>query len=80
MDNPHYVSTRIPELKMPVHKGRFGFEDIHAKWPDIVAGRRPGRHSSDEVIVYVALGIWRGYAALLAEIYGGRWPWAWARG
>ena len=38
-------------------------------WPDIVAGRRPGRESDDEVIVYVALGIWGEYAAILPEVY-----------
>jgi ornithine cyclodeaminase/alanine dehydrogenase-like protein (mu-crystallin family) len=69
VDNWHYVSPRIPELKMLALEGRFGFEDIHAEWPDVVAGRRPGRESPDEVIVYIALGIWGEYAAILPEVY-----------
>ncbi|MDY6875920.1 MAG: hypothetical protein SWK90_06935 [Chloroflexota bacterium] len=31
--------------------------------------RRPGRESPDEVIVYIALGIWGEYAAILPEVY-----------
>ena len=56
-------------MKILAQEGRFGLEDIHAEWPDIVAGRRPGRESPDEVIVYIALGIWGEYAALLPEVY-----------
>jgi ornithine cyclodeaminase len=69
VDNWHYVSARIPELKTLAQEGQFGFEDVHAEWPDIVAGRRPGRESPDEVIVYIALGIWGEYAAILPEVY-----------
>jgi len=69
VDNWHYVSLRIPELKMLLEEGRFGFEDVHAEWPDIVAGRRPGRQSSGEIIVYMALGIWGEYAAILPQVY-----------
>ncbi len=69
VDNWHYVSLRIPELKMLAQEGRFGAEDVHAEWPDIVAGRRPGRQAPDEVITYIALGIWGEYAAILPEVY-----------
>jgi ornithine cyclodeaminase/alanine dehydrogenase-like protein (mu-crystallin family) len=69
VDNWHYVSPRIPELRHLIQSGRFGPDDLHAEWPDIVAGRRAGRESPDEVIVYIALGIWGEYAALLPEIY-----------
>jgi len=69
VDNWHYVSLRIPELKMLLEEGRFGFEDVHAEWPDIVAGRRLGRQSSGEIIVYIALGIWGEYAAILPQVY-----------
>jgi len=69
VDNWGYVHARIPELKTLAQEGRFGFEDIHAEWPDIVAGRRPGRESPDEIIVYIALGIWGEYAAILPEVY-----------
>jgi ornithine cyclodeaminase len=69
VDNWHYVRPRIPELKDLAEAGQFGREDVHAEWPDIVAGRMPGRESADEVIVYLALGIWGEYAAILPEVY-----------
>jgi len=69
VDDWHYVSPRIPELKTLARQGRFGFEDVHAEWPDIVGGRRPGRESPDEIIVYIALGIWGEYAAILPQVY-----------
>jgi ornithine cyclodeaminase/alanine dehydrogenase len=69
VDNWHYVSQRIPELKR-LHEDRlFGFEDIHAEWPEIVGGRIVGREKTDEIIVYIALGIWGEYAAILPEVY-----------
>ena len=69
VDNWRYVRPRIPELKMLADKGQFGPEDVYATWSDVVSGRRPGRESSDEVIVYIALGIWGEYAAILPEVY-----------
>jgi ornithine cyclodeaminase/alanine dehydrogenase-like protein (mu-crystallin family) len=69
VDNWHYVEPRIPELKTLAEQGRFGFEDIHAEWPDIVSGKKPGRESNDQIIVYIALGIWGEYAAILPEVY-----------
>jgi ornithine cyclodeaminase/alanine dehydrogenase-like protein (mu-crystallin family) len=69
VDNWHYVSSRIPELKTLAQEGRFGFEDVDAEWPDVVGGRRPGRQSPGESIVYIALGIWGEYAAILPEVY-----------
>jgi len=69
VDNWHYVRPRIPELKMLAQEERFVFENVHAEWPDVVAGRRPGRESPEEVIVYIALGIWGEYAAILPEVY-----------
>ena len=71
VDNWHYVRPRIPELKMLSQEGLFEFENVHAEWPNVVGGRRPGRESPDEVIVYIALGIWGEYAAILPEVY--RW-------
>lgn len=69
VDNWHYVSPRIPELVQLSKEGRFGVENVHAEWPDIVAGRKPGRESPTEVITYIALGIWGEYAAILPEVY-----------
>jgi ornithine cyclodeaminase/alanine dehydrogenase-like protein (mu-crystallin family) len=69
VDDWHYVRPRIPELQALAEQERFGEEDLHAEWPDIVAARRPGRESSEEVVVYIALGIWGEYAAILPEVY-----------
>jgi ornithine cyclodeaminase/alanine dehydrogenase-like protein (mu-crystallin family) len=69
VDNWGYVRPRIPELKLLADEGRFSVDDVFAEWPDIVAQRRPGRQSPDEVIVYIALGIWGEYAAILPEVY-----------
>ena len=69
VDKWRYVSPRIPEIKALALEGRFGPDDVYAEWPEIVAGTKPGRESLDEVIVYIALGIWGEYAAILPEIY-----------
>jgi ornithine cyclodeaminase/alanine dehydrogenase-like protein (mu-crystallin family) len=69
VDNWHYVSSRIPELVQLVKAGRFNFADVHAEWPEVVAENKPGRQTQDEVIVYIALGIWGEYAAILPEVY-----------
>jgi ornithine cyclodeaminase len=69
VDDWRYVSPRIPELKRLVGQGRYGEDSIHATWPDIVAGRKPGRQSDQEIIVYIALGIWGEYAAILPQVY-----------
>jgi len=69
VDDWHYVSPRIPELVMLAADERFGFENVYAESPDIVGGRKPGRESPDEVITYIALGIWGEYAAILPEVY-----------
>lgn len=69
VDSWKYVSSRIPEIIQLVQEGRFDFEDLYAEWPDIVSGRSPGRESADEVIVYIALGIWGEYAAILPEVF-----------
>jgi ornithine cyclodeaminase len=69
VDSWKYVSPRIPEIIQLKQEGRFDFEDVYAEWPDIVAEKIPGRETADEVIVYIALGIWGEYAAILPEVY-----------
>lgn len=69
VDNWHYVSPRIPEIIELVEEGQFGFTNVYAEWLEIVGGKKPGRESSTEVIVYIALGIWGEYAAILPEVY-----------
>ncbi len=69
VDNWRYVSPRIPEIIQLVKEGRFSKEQVYAAWPDIVAGRVAGRESAAEIILYIALGIWGEYAAILPEVY-----------
>jgi len=69
VDRWKYVSPRIPEIIQLVKEGKFIQENVYAEWPDIVAGKVPGRESEDEVIVFIALGIWGEYAAILPEVY-----------
>jgi ornithine cyclodeaminase/alanine dehydrogenase-like protein (mu-crystallin family) len=68
VDRWQYVSARIPEMIDLIAAGRLGEADV-VEWPDIVAGTVPGRQSEDETILYVALGIWGEYAAILPEAY-----------
>jgi ornithine cyclodeaminase len=69
VDNWRYVSPRIPEIIQLVQEGRFRHEHVHATWSDIVGGAAPGRETAHEIIVYIALGIWGEYAAILPEAY-----------
>jgi ornithine cyclodeaminase/alanine dehydrogenase-like protein (mu-crystallin family) len=69
VDRWKYVSPRIPEVIQLVKEGKFSQGSIHAEWPDIVAGRVPGRESEAEIILFIALGIWGEYAAILPEVY-----------
>jgi ornithine cyclodeaminase len=69
LDRWKYVSPRIPEIIDLVETGKFVFEDVYAEWPSIVGGDVPGRENQDEIIVYIALGIWGEYAAILPEVY-----------
>jgi ornithine cyclodeaminase len=69
VDNWGYVSPRIPEIIELVEAGKFNREQIYAEWPEIVAEKVPGRESADEIVIYIALGIWGEYAAILPEVY-----------
>ncbi|MFC1996291.1 ornithine cyclodeaminase family protein [Chloroflexota bacterium] len=69
VDRWKYVSPRIPEVIALVDKGAFSKESVYAEWPDIVAGKVPGRETADEIIIYIALGIWGEYAAILPEAF-----------
>ena len=69
VDRWAYVSYRVPEIVELVQVGKLSAEDVHAEWPDIVVGRAAGRESQDEIIVYIALGIWGEYAAILPSVY-----------
>lgn len=69
VDSWKYVSPRIPEIVELVEKGEFSKDQVHAEWPAIVAEEAPGRETPDEIIVYIALGIWGEYAAILPEAF-----------
>lgn len=69
IDRWKYLRPRAPELIHLAEAGKFSEEDVHAEWPEIVGGRRPGRESADEIILFMALGIWGEYAAILPAIY-----------
>ena len=69
VDQWKYVSPRIPEIVQLVKDGKFSQDSVYAEWPDIVVGKVPGRETDDEIIVFIALGIWGEYAAILPEVY-----------
>lgn len=69
MDKWEYTAKRAPELIELKKKGLIRKEFIHAEYPEIVAGAKPGRESRDEKILYMALGLWGEYAAILPEVY-----------
>lgn len=69
VDRWKYVSPRIPEIIALLNKGELSMDRVYAEWPAIVAGKVPGRESSEEIIVYIALGIWGEYAAILPEAF-----------
>jgi len=45
VDRWKYVNPRIPEIIQLKQEGRFDFENVYAEWPDIVAGKVPGRET-----------------------------------
>lgn len=69
VDSWKYVSPRIPEIVTLVDIGEFSKDSVYAEWPLIVAKEVPGRETAEETIVYIALGIWGEYAAILPEVY-----------
>ncbi len=69
VDRWAYVSYRVPEIIDLVQAGKLSEADVHAEWPDIIAGRASGRESQAEIILYIALGIWGEYAAILPAVF-----------
>jgi len=69
VDRWEYVSYRNPEVKELVEAGKLSESDIHAEWPDIIGERAIGRESDQEIILYISLGIWGEYAAILPQVY-----------
>jgi ornithine cyclodeaminase/alanine dehydrogenase-like protein (mu-crystallin family) len=69
VDRWQYVSYRVPEIIELIQQGKLDESSIHAEWPKIAAGRVAGRETNDEIILYIALGIWGEYAAILPQVY-----------
>ncbi len=69
VDSWQYVHYRVPEMVQLIQAGKLDQEQLHAEWPDIVGGRATGRESDTEIILYIALGIWGEYAAILPQVY-----------
>ncbi|MFQ5870868.1 MAG: ornithine cyclodeaminase family protein [Candidatus Geothermarchaeales archaeon] len=69
VDRWEYTGRRVPELIELKKRGLITKDSIHAEYPEIVAGAKPGRESRDEKILYMALGLWGEYAVILPEIY-----------
>jgi ornithine cyclodeaminase/alanine dehydrogenase-like protein (mu-crystallin family) len=69
VDRWAYVSYRVPEMVELIQAGKLSAKDVHAEWPDIVGGRAAGRESQNEIILYIALGLWGEYAAILPSVY-----------
>ncbi len=73
-----YVSARIPEMIALIDAGRLRREDLHAEWPDIAGGRAAGRET-DEIILYVALGISGNSPPSCPKCTGRPWRAGWGR-
>jgi ornithine cyclodeaminase/alanine dehydrogenase-like protein (mu-crystallin family) len=69
VDRWEYVSHRIPEMIRLIADGRMSRDDVDAEWPEIAAGKATGRRTPGDVILYVALGVWGEYAAILPQVY-----------
>jgi ornithine cyclodeaminase len=52
-----------------VMEGRFSREQLHAELGEVLAGRRPGRESDDEIIVLNPMGMAVTDIACAAEVY-----------
>lgn len=69
VDRWEYVSHRNPEVIGLMSEGKLGQSNVHAEWPDIIGGEAVGRESENEIILYISLGIWGEYAAILPQVY-----------
>ncbi|NPA06754.1 MAG: ornithine cyclodeaminase family protein [Chloroflexi bacterium] len=68
VDRWDYVAARLPEVQQLVAQGLLSREQV-VEWPDVLAGRAPGRQHRDEIIVYLSLGLGGEFAAIAAHIY-----------
>ena len=59
----------IGDLRHAIVEGRMTREDVHAELGDVVACRRPGRESDDEVVVFDSTGMALQDVAAAALVY-----------
>jgi ornithine cyclodeaminase len=45
------------DLREPIERGLIGAEHVHAEIGELVAGKRPGRRSADEITLYKSVGV-----------------------
>lgn len=69
VDRWSYTAQRVAEVRELIDKKRLSREDVHAEWPEIISGKKPGRESDEEFILYTGLGIWGEYAAILPRVF-----------
>jgi len=69
VDRWTYVKDRVPEIRRLLKDGRLRERDVYTEWPLIAVGLVPGRQREDEIILYIGLGIWGEYAAILPAVY-----------
>ena len=51
------VKHRTQTLSRMYHQGKLTDDDIHANLTDVIAGRKPGRESPDEIVYFNAVGL-----------------------
>lgn len=57
------------DLRHAIEAGVMSPEDVHAELADIVAGRRPGRTSAEEITLFDSTGVGVQDAASAALVY-----------
>ncbi len=62
-------ASRSGEINVPLSKGEFRLEQVHAELGEIVAGRKPGRESEDEITVFDSTGLAIQDIAVAWEVY-----------
>ncbi|NPA25981.1 MAG: ornithine cyclodeaminase family protein [Chloroflexi bacterium] len=68
VDRWEYVAARLPEVRQLVEQGLLTREHV-VEWPDVLAGRAPGRQRRDDIIVYLSLGLGGEFAAIASHLY-----------
>jgi alanine dehydrogenase len=62
-------TASIGELHHAIRQGKVTLEDIHAELGEIIAGKKPGRESKEEIIIFDSIGIALQDVAAAAIVY-----------